>query len=152
MYRITGEEKWRKYGWEIFQAIEANTKTQVGYCSIENVEVSPPRKKDSSPRLVIFNPRSCLAADLPHCFSCRSAFCLIAISWLRRTFFSLRLFLLVLFGAQSSWWSLYRLKYLYLMFDDEDHYPLDKWVLNTEAHPLPVFQWTQEEKEKFGIP
>lgn len=39
-----------------------------------------------------------------------------------------------------------------LLFDDEDHYPLDKWVLNTEAHPLPVFQWTQEEKEKFGIP
>ena len=33
------------------------------------------------------------------------------------------------------------LKYLFLLFtDDEDILPLDKWVFNTEAHPLPV--WT----------
>ena len=31
------------------------------------------------------------------------------------------------------------LKYLFLLFtDDEDILPLDKWVFNTEAHPLPV--------------
>ena len=31
------------------------------------------------------------------------------------------------------------LKYLYLLFsDDKDLLPLDKWVFNTEAHPLPV--------------
>ncbi|KAF9269065.1 glycoside hydrolase family 47 protein [Marasmius fiardii PR-910] len=33
------------------------------------------------------------------------------------------------------------LKYLYLMFKNEDLIPLDQWVLNTEAHPLPI-QWT----------
>ena len=32
------------------------------------------------------------------------------------------------------------LKYLFLLFTDEDLLPLDKWVFNTEAHPLPV--WT----------
>lgn len=33
------------------------------------------------------------------------------------------------------------LKYLFLLFtDDADVLPLDKWVFNTEAHPLPV--WT----------
>jgi len=30
------------------------------------------------------------------------------------------------------------LKYLYLLFSDEDILPLDKYVFNTEAHPLPV--------------
>ena len=32
------------------------------------------------------------------------------------------------------------LKYLYLLFsDDPNLFPLDKWVFNTEAHPLPIF-------------
>ena len=32
------------------------------------------------------------------------------------------------------------LKYLYLLFsDDESLLPLDKFVFNTEAHPLPVY-------------
>jgi mannosyl-oligosaccharide alpha-1,2-mannosidase len=32
------------------------------------------------------------------------------------------------------------LKYLYLLFsDDEELLPLDKFVFNTEAHPLPVY-------------
>lgn len=31
------------------------------------------------------------------------------------------------------------LKYLYLLFSDVDVIPLDKYVFNTEAHPLPVF-------------
>lgn len=44
------------------------------------------------------------------------------------------------------------LKYLYLLFSDEELLPLDKYVLNTEAHPFPVFEWTDWEKEKFGIP
>jgi len=43
------------------------------------------------------------------------------------------------------------LKYLYLLFLDRDPLPLDQWVFNTEAHPLPIFQWTQAEKERFGI-
>ncbi|KAF9054465.1 glycoside hydrolase family 47 protein [Panaeolus papilionaceus] len=43
------------------------------------------------------------------------------------------------------------LKYLYLIFTDEDKVPLNKWVFNTEAHPLPIFKWTVEEKARFGI-
>ena len=30
------------------------------------------------------------------------------------------------------------LKYLFLLFSEVDQLPLDKWVFNTEAHPLPV--------------
>jgi len=43
------------------------------------------------------------------------------------------------------------LKYLYLLFTDEDIIPLSKYVFNTEAHPLPIFDWSSEEKEAYGI-
>jgi hypothetical protein len=45
-------------------------------------------------------------------------------------------------------------KYLYLLCLGEEHDPLpmDRWVFNTEAHPLPVFEWTEEERRLFRIP
>ncbi|KAI1788147.1 seven-hairpin glycosidase [Ganoderma leucocontextum] len=43
------------------------------------------------------------------------------------------------------------LKYLYLLFMDEDLIPLNHWVFNTEAHPLPVFHWADWEVERYGI-
>ncbi|KAF9483729.1 seven-hairpin glycosidase [Pholiota conissans] len=43
------------------------------------------------------------------------------------------------------------LKYLYLLFDDTSVIPLDKWVFNTEAHPLPIFSWTETERNLFNI-
>jgi len=30
------------------------------------------------------------------------------------------------------------LKYLFLLFADENPIPLDEWVMNTEAHPMPI--------------
>ncbi len=44
-----------------------------------------------------------------------------------------------------------RLKYLYLMFNDDVEYPFEKWVFNTEAHPLPVFHWSEAEKLAYNI-
>ncbi|TFK39927.1 glycoside hydrolase family 47 protein [Crucibulum laeve] len=43
------------------------------------------------------------------------------------------------------------LKYLYLMFIDDDPLPLDKWVFNTEAHAFPMFRWTEKDKDRLGI-
>ncbi|KAG6814916.1 hypothetical protein H0H93_011658 [Arthromyces matolae] len=43
------------------------------------------------------------------------------------------------------------LKYLFLLFDEGDPYPLSKWVLNTEAHPLPVFEWSPWERTRYNI-
>ncbi|KAL1700218.1 glycoside hydrolase family 47 protein [Schizophyllum commune] len=43
------------------------------------------------------------------------------------------------------------LKYLYLTFIGDTPLPLDKWVLNTEAHPFPVIEWTPEERARFGV-
>ena len=34
---------------------------------------------------------------------------------------------------------------------DEEIIPLDHWVFNTEAHPLPIFEWTEWEKQQYGI-
>jgi mannosyl-oligosaccharide alpha-1,2-mannosidase len=32
------------------------------------------------------------------------------------------------------------LKYFYLLFSDPSVIPLDKYIFNTEAHPLPIFE------------
>ena len=39
----------------------------------------------------------------------------------------------------ESFWMAETLKYLFLLFSDDDTISLEKYVLNTEAHPLPVF-------------
>ncbi|EDO38861.1 predicted protein [Nematostella vectensis] len=40
--------------------------------------------------------------------------------------------------VQQSFFLAETLKYLYMIFSDDSLLPLDKWVINTEAHPLPV--------------
>lgn len=40
---------------------------------------------------------------------------------------------------QPSWFFAETLKYLYLLFSPDDVIPLDEYVFNTEAHPLPIF-------------
>ncbi len=40
--------------------------------------------------------------------------------------------------VQQSYFMAETLKYLYLLFSDDSTLPLDQWVINTEAHPLPV--------------
>jgi mannosyl-oligosaccharide alpha-1,2-mannosidase len=40
----------------------------------------------------------------------------------------------------ESFWLAETLKYFYLLFEDDPAVlPLDQWVFNTEAHPLPVW-------------
>ena len=41
-------------------------------------------------------------------------------------------------NRQQSWFLSETLKYLYLLFSSDDVVPLDRYVLNTEAHPLPI--------------
>lgn len=54
-------------------------------------------------------------------------------------------FLLSFFLAET-------LKYFYLLFQtDPNLISLDRWVFNTEAHPLPVFEWSHNEVRWFGI-
>ena len=51
--------------------------------------------------------------------------------------------------TQQSFFLAETLKYLYLIFSDDSLIPLDKYVFNTEAHPLgipeeSIFTWPQE--------
>ncbi|XP_050987177.1 mannosyl-oligosaccharide 1,2-alpha-mannosidase IA isoform X2 [Labeo rohita] len=45
-------------------------------------------------------------------------------------------------NMQQSFFLSETLKYLYLLFSDDDLLPLEDWVFNTEAHPLPVIRKT----------
>ncbi|KAJ1521019.1 hypothetical protein ONE63_002731 [Megalurothrips usitatus] len=40
--------------------------------------------------------------------------------------------------VQQSFFLAETLKYLYLIFSNDSYFSLDDWVLNTEAHPLPI--------------
>lgn len=55
--------------------------------------------------------------------------------------------------VQQSFFLAETLKYLYLTFSDDSLIPLDKWVFNTEAHPLPIqgANTVIEKKEKWSI-
>ncbi|KAJ7746460.1 glycoside hydrolase family 47 protein [Mycena maculata] len=55
------------------------------------------------------------------------------------------------FDDMPSWFLAETLKYLFLLFTDEELVPLDKWVFNTEAHPFPVFEWSEREIEEYEI-
>ncbi len=57
----------------------------------------------------------------------------------------------VLGDSMPSYFLAETLKYLFLLFSEDSVLPLDTYVLNTEAHPFPVFEWTDWEKRKFGI-
>ncbi|KAM9196046.1 mannosyl-oligosaccharide 1,2-alpha-mannosidase IA [Mergus octosetaceus] len=53
--------------------------------------------------------------------------------------------------VQQSFFLSETLKYLYLLFSDDDILPFEHWVFNTEAHPLPILHkedGSKEEKQK----
>jgi len=54
-------------------------------------------------------------------------------------------------NEMPSWFLAETLKYLFLLFTDDDPIPLDQWVFNTEAHPFPVIRWSKWEMERYGI-
>lgn len=43
-------------------------------------------------------------------------------------------------NKMESFWLAETLKYFYLLFEDDPNVlPLDEWVFNTEAHPIPIW-------------
>lgn len=93
LYKLTGDEKYRKWGYEIFKSFIKSTKLinkdgEVSYTSIGDVTRLIPLSRDN----------------------------------------------------MESFWLAETLKYLYLLFDDDNKVPLDKYVFNTEAHPFPRFK------------
>ncbi|CAN3486237.1 endoplasmic reticulum mannosyl-oligosaccharide 1,2-alpha-mannosidase [Diutina catenulata] len=92
LWRLTGEQKYRDWGWQIFENFVKYTKVtnaqgEVGFSSIDDVTSTRPSLRDNT---------------------------------------------------ESFWWA-ETLKYLYLLFDDTNMFPLDQYVFNTEAHPFKTF-------------
>uniref|UniRef100_A0A8D0GWH1 alpha-1,2-Mannosidase n=1 Tax=Sphenodon punctatus TaxID=8508 RepID=A0A8D0GWH1_SPHPU len=50
--------------------------------------------------------------------------------------------------VQQSFFLSETLKYLYLLFSEDDLLPFEHWVFNTEAHPLPVLHREDGKKEE----
>ena len=88
MWRVTHEDKYREWGWQMIQALDKHCKSKEigGYSGIRDVWSQSALKDD----------------------------------------------------VQQSWFLAETLKYLYLLFCDDDVISIDKWVFNTEAHPLPI--------------
>ena len=122
LWKTTGDIKWRERGYEVFEAIERHARTPYGYANVDKVDVVPPPLGDDMPRSVDHGQA---------------------------------LMITMLIQSPCSFLSYFlaeTLKYLYLLFDESvpDPYPFEKWVFNTEAHPLPVFAWNKWEKERYG--
>ena len=46
-YRLTGDDKYRRWGWQIFQAIEKHCRVETGgYASVLNVDAVPVEHED----------------------------------------------------------------------------------------------------------
>lgn len=86
LYRITGDEKYRDWSAEIFDAINKHARTKYGFANARDVTKVPVLLEDSEETFV---------------------------------------------GAET-------LKYALLIQLPSEVLPLDKYVLNTEAHPLPI--------------
>merc|ERR1719275_144343 len=90
LWRVTGDDKWRDKGWDLYEKIVAATKVEsaeagVGYSPVLSVHHRPHH-----------DPK----------------------------------------GVMHSFFLAETLKYLYLLFSDNAVIPLDKFVFNTEAHPI----------------
>jgi len=90
MWRITGDVRYREWGWDMFKSFMNYTAVEGGaggFTSLSKANVIPPVTMDN----------------------------------------------------MESFWLAETLKYFYLLFSPNDLLPLDKVVINTEAHPLPRF-------------
>lgn len=108
MYRITKDQKYRQWAWEMFEAFREHTKVVdevsgavYAYTSLDTVMENPVKERKKRDNMESF--------------------------WLAET-----------------------LKYFYLLFSDDDFFPLDRVVFNTEAHPLPKFDISGSKVFKTG--
>ncbi|KAG6003519.1 hypothetical protein E4U21_001919 [Claviceps maximensis] len=108
MWRITGDVKYREWGWDMFKSFVNYTAVadEGGFTSLSNANTIPPVTRDN----------------------------------------------------MESFWLAETLKYLYLLFSPNDLLPLDKVVINTEAHPFPRFDmgklfstgWQRKPRDEHG--
>lgn len=113
MYRITGDEQYREWGWEMFKSFILHT------------AVTEPVQPESDTQ----NPDSSSQKE-PDLYRIKSFTSLSnadAIPAVQR-------------DNMESFWMAETLKYFYLLFSERDFVSLEEHIFNTEAHPLPRFR------------
>jgi len=116
LWRLTGDPKYREWGWHIFGAIETHTKVPSGgYVPLKDVTLVPP-------------PQDEVRQLLP------SGTCMQVLTTALRPVPPSS----PQGGRMESFFTAETLKYLYLLFGDGSEYPLSEYVFNTEAHPLRI--------------
>lgn len=110
MYRITGDETYRHWGWEMFKSFVRHT----AIVEHDNTHADPTSDKPAEP-------------SRPQIISFTSLNNVDVIPPTRR-------------DNMESFWMAETLKYFYLLFSDRDFIPLEENVFNTEAHPFPRFK------------
>ena len=115
MWRITGDEKYREWGWEMFKSFMKWTVADdgAGFTSLADANEIPPVWKDNM-----------------------ESFWLVRLPFL--LFAPLKTWKLTIVESQAE-----TLKYFYLLFSPNDLLPLNSIVINTEAHIFPRFELTK---------
>ncbi|KAI9024671.1 hypothetical protein DFJ74DRAFT_665770 [Hyaloraphidium curvatum] len=110
MWRLTHEQRYRDWAWQIMRAIQTWCATPDGYAGLSDVSTDGGIRIGTKERAKLEDPGEMDFSDagLPHV------------------------------DLQESFFIAETMKYLLLTFADDDLLPLDEWVFNTEAHPLPV--------------
>lgn len=109
LWRLTHDQKYRDWGWEAVLALEKHCRTAHGYCGLRNVYQQEPQKDDVQQSFFLAETLK-VGVDAQ----------------------------LMPQSFNNKKYILYALQYLYLLFSDDSVLPLDEWVFNTEAHPLPI--------------
>jgi hypothetical protein len=129
MYRITEDETYRHWGWEMFKSFVNHTAI-VERSNLHDIipesasSADAENKNDKPPRVVGFTSLSNADAVPPR----------------QR-------------DNMESFWMAETLKYFYLLFSEREFISLEENVFNTEAHPMPRFRlggdlrtgWTRKE-------
>ncbi|GFH14660.1 alpha-1,2-mannosidase, partial [Haematococcus lacustris] len=165
LYRATGDPVYREWGWNMFRAYEAFCKLPSGgYTVMERVDTVPPVPGDKMESFWLaetlnYQPRSNTNWLRPEVVE--SLFYLYRATgdpvyreWGWNMFRAYEAFCKLPSGGYTvmervdtvppvpgdkmeSFWLAETLKYFYLLFSEPDVIPLDQFVFNTEAHPLP---------------
>jgi hypothetical protein len=116
-FRLTGEERFRDAAWDIFVNLQKNCRTPTAFSGIKDCDYGrgAATATDDADAKSAWSPRvhqraRVQGADGP-------------ANWR---------------DSQESFFFAETLKYLYLIFSPTDVLPLDRFVFNTEAHPLGI--------------
>jgi hypothetical protein len=155
LWRATGDDMYREWGWNMFRAWERWCKSPMGgYATVRDVtsvsgmvsgpgDGRPGRRPADAGRCACFSqqPASPTCTDPP----ATPHLCVPP----RRPPTPVSQTPPQLDKKMESFWVAETLKYLYLLFEDDPSViSFDEWVFNTEAHPFPI--WGSPADKKVG--